>query len=138
MIAASIANCMSNDFAIIHPDMPVVEASEKLLKKAMFGGPVVDREGKLLGWISEQECLQISIQVVYHNQRVATVKDIMRADVLSVKLDTDPLNLAQQMLGDKPKSYPVIDGNNKVLGVITRRHILKLLIEQLATFSKAR
>jgi predicted transcriptional regulator len=58
--------------------------------------------------------------------------------VLSVKLDADPLNLAQQMLGDKPKSYPVIDSNNKVLGVITRRHILNLLIEQLSTFSKAR
>jgi predicted transcriptional regulator len=138
VIAASIANCMSNDFAIIHPEMPVVEASGKLLKKAMLGGPVVDPEGKLLGWISEQECLQVSIQVVYHNQRVATVKDIMRADVLSVKLDADPLNLAQQMLGDKPKSYPVIDSNNKVLGVITRRHILNLLIEQLSTFSKAR
>lgn len=127
---------MSKDFARIHPDMPVVAASAKLMKYAMLGGPVVDGEGQLLGWISEQECLQVSIQVAYHNQRVATVRDIMRNDVLCVTLDDDPLELAQQMLGDKPKSYPVVDARRKVLGVITRRHVLNLLIEQLASFGK--
>lgn len=127
---------MSKDFALISPDMPVVEASAKLLKKSMLGGPVVDGEGRLLGWISEQECLQVSIQVVYHNHRVATVRDIMRSDVLSVTLDQDPLALAQQMLSDKPKSYPVVDAGRKVVGVINRRHLLDLLIKQLATFSK--
>ncbi|MEX6504169.1 CBS domain-containing protein [Pseudomonas zhanjiangensis] len=136
MISAPIASCMSKDFALIHPDMPVVEASAKLVRKAMLGGPVVDGEGKLLGWISEQECLQVSIQVVYHNQRVATVRDIMRDDVLCVKLDEDPLALAQQMLTDKPKSYPVVDTNRKVVGVINRRHMLDMLVKQLATFSK--
>ncbi|WP_439861350.1 CBS domain-containing protein [Pseudomonas sp. MBLB4136] len=136
MISASIARCMSKDFALIHPDMPVVAASAKLMKHAMLGGPVVDGEGLLLGWISEQECLQVSIQVVYHNQRVATVRDIMRTDVLCVKLDDDPLELAQQMLGDKPKSYPVVDARRKVLGVVTRRHVLNLLIDQLGSFGK--
>ncbi|WP_218281516.1 CBS domain-containing protein [Pseudomonas sp. LPB0260] len=136
MISASIARCMSKDFALIHPEMPVVAASAKLMKHAMLGGPVVDGEGLLLGWISEQECLQVSIQVVYHNQRVATVRDIMRTDVLCVKLDDDPLELAQQMLGDKPKSYPVVDARRKVLGVVTRRHVLNLLIDQLGSFGK--
>ncbi|WP_439887930.1 CBS domain-containing protein [Pseudomonas sp. MBLB4123] len=136
MITASIARCMSKDFAVIHPDMPVVAASARLMRHAMLGGPVVDADGLLLGWISEQECLQISLQVVYHNQRVATVRDIMRTDVLCVKLGDDPLELAQQMLGDKPKSYPVIDGSRKVLGVVTRRHVLNLLIDQLASFGK--
>ncbi len=131
MLSATIADCMSTDFALIREDMPVAEASSKLIRKALIGGPVTDEMGRLVGWISEQECLQVTIQVVYHNQRVATVKDVMRSDVLSVKPNQHALDVAQQMLQQKPKSYPVIDENRKVVGVVTRRHILKMLDDKL-------
>lgn len=137
MITASIADCMSKDFARIHPDMPVVQAANLLIRHAMLGGPVVDADGLLLGWISEQECLRVAIQVAYYNQRVATVRDIMRSDVLSVSGDMDPLALAQQMLGDKPKNYPVVDGKGKVLGVVGRRHLLQQFDKVLGKLSCA-
>lgn len=127
MITASIADCMSREFARIHPDMPVVKAVAKLLRHELLGGPVTDADGRLLGWLSEQECLKVAIQVAYYNQRVATVGDIMRRDVLSVRADMDPMELMQQMLGDKPKNYPVVDAGGRVLGVISRRHLLQQL-----------
>ena len=127
MITASIADCMSRDFARIHPDMPVVKAVAKLMRHELLGGPVTDGDGRLLGWLSEQECLKVAIQVAYYNQRVATVGDIMRRDVLSVRADMDPMELVQQMLGDKPKNYPVVDAGGRVLGVISRRHLLQQL-----------
>lgn len=127
MNTAAIADYMTKDFASIGADMPVVEAARQLMRYPILGGPVTDAQGLLLGWISEQECLQVAIQVAYYNQRVATVRDIMRTDVLSVTAAMDAVALAQQMLGDKPKSYPVVDAGGKVIGVITRRHILKLL-----------
>ena len=127
MITASIADCMSRDFARIHPDMPVVKAVAKLMRHELLGGPVIDGDGRLLGWLSEQECLKVAIQVAYYNQRVATVGDIMRRDVLSVRADMDPMALVQQMLGDKPKNYPVVDAGGRVLGVISRRHLLQQL-----------
>lgn len=127
MITASIADCMSRDFARIHPDMPVVKAVAKLMRHELLGGPVTDDDGRLLGWLSEQECLKVAIQVAYYNQRVATVGDIMRRDVLSVRADMDPMALVQQMLGDKPKNYPVVDAGGRVLGVISRRHLLQHL-----------
>lgn len=136
MISATIAECMSKDFAVIRPDMPVVEAAGKLIKKESLGGPVTDDAGHLLGWISEQECMQVAIQVLYYNQRVATVADIMRKDVLTVSLGDDPLQLAQQMLQEKPKVYPVVDGAGKVLGVISRRHLLKMLDQKLLELGK--
>ena len=127
MITASIADCMSRDFARIHPDMPVVKAVAKLMRHELLGGPVTDGDGRLLGWLSEQECLKVAIQVAYYNQRVATVGDIMRRDVLSVRADMNPMELVQQMLGDKPKNYPVVDADGRVLGVISRRHLLQQL-----------
>ena len=136
MDSVSINDLMCTRFATIHPEMPVVEASSKLIKLDMLGSPVTDKAGTLVGWISERECLQAALQVVYHNQRVATVKDLMQTEVLTVSLDDDVLGLAQQMLAAKPKIYPVVDSANKVVGVISRRHILTMLDQKLAELSR--
>jgi len=136
MDSVSIKDLMSTRFATIHPEMPVVEASSNLIKLDMLGSPVTDALGTLVGWISERECLQAALQVVYHNQRVATVKDLMQSEVLTVSLEDDVLNLAQQMLNAKPKIYPVVDSANKVVGVISRRHILTMLDQKLAELSR--
>ena len=136
MDSVSIKDLMCTRYATIRPEMPVVEASGNLIKHDMLGSPVTDEAGTLLGWISERECLQAALQVVYHNQRVATVKDLMQTDVLTVSVSDDVLNLAQQMLNAKPKIYPVVDASNKVLGVISRRHILNMLDQKLAELSK--
>ena len=58
MITASIADCMSKDFARIHPDMPVVQAANLLIRHAMLGGPVVDGKGKVLGVVGRRHLLQ--------------------------------------------------------------------------------
>jgi len=136
MDSVSIKDLMSTRFATIHPEMPVVEASSNLIKLEMLGSPVIDDAGTLVGWISERECLQAALQVVYHNQRVATVKDLMQSEVLTVSLEDDVLSLAQQMLNAKPKIYPVVDSANKVVGVISRRHILNMLDQKLVELSR--
>lgn len=136
MDSVSIKDLMCTRFARIHPEMPVVEASSNLIKLDMLGSPVTDAAGTLVGWISERECLQAALQVVYHNQRVATVKDLMQSEVLTVSLEDDVLSLAQQMLNAKPKIYPVVDSANKVVGVISRRHILTMLDQKLAELSR--
>ena len=136
MNSVSIKDLMCTRFAAIHPEMPVVEAASKLIKLDMLGSPVTDKAGTLVGWISERECLQAALQVVYHNQRVATVRDLMQTEVLTVSLDDEVLGLAQQMLAAKPKIYPVVDSTNKVVGVISRRHILTMLDQKLAELSR--
>lgn len=124
-----VKDFMNTNFARISNDMPVITASIELIKKEALGGPVVDQDNKLLGWISEQECLQVTTQFAYHNQRVALVKDIMREDVLSITMDQTIFSLAEKMIGTQPKNYPVVDINNKVIGVISRRQVLKSLLD---------
>lgn len=132
----TIEDCMSTNFATIFPEMLVVQAAGELIKKDMLGGPVINKEGGLVGWISEQECLQVGIQVLYHNERVASVADVMRTDTLLIHLDDDPLEVALSMLQNKPKSYPVVDDGGKVIGVVTRRYILKMFDERMQELSK--
>lgn len=123
---------MNVDFAKISENTPVVEASMELIKKEALGGPVIDENKKLLGWVSEQECLQVVTQFTYHNERISTVKDIMRDDVLTIDADQAVFALAEKMNTNLPKNYPVVDENNKVIGVINRRRVLKALLASIS------
>ncbi|WP_415893826.1 CBS domain-containing protein [Neptuniibacter sp. PT8_73] len=126
-----VSDCMSADFAKITPNMPVAEATRNLTKKTLLGGPVINETGSLVGWISEQDCLKVTVQVAYLDQRVATVNEIMSTDVLTIKTSDDLLSVAQQMLDAKPKTYPVVDESDKLVGVLTRRHVLDYLVSQI-------
>jgi len=124
-----VKNFMDVNFAKINMDMPVITASIELIKKEALGGPVVDNNDLLIGWISEQECLHVTTQFAYHNQSISLVEDIMRTEVLSVKADQTIFTLAEKMMGKQPKNYPVINDENKVIGVISRRRVLKALLD---------
>mgnify|MGYP000308836642 CR=1 FL=1 len=120
-----VADCMSHQFVSFSSEMSVVEAASELVKNELLGGPVTDSTGRLCGWVSEQDCLAVVTQVIYYSERVATVADIMRADVLTAKAQDSVVDLATQMQQQKPKIYPVVDSANKVIGVISRRLILR-------------
>jgi predicted transcriptional regulator len=120
------------DYMNTHPvtfttEMTVVEAVERLLAVHQTGGPVVDEHKKVIGFLSEQDCLSQMIQSSYYREQVARVKDIMRTEVLSIKPYTSVLELAQLMLGEKPKFYPVVDDDGYLLGSINRTAVLNAI-----------
>ena len=51
----------------------------------------------------------------------------MRTDVLSIDETHSVLDLAQTMLTNKPKIFPVVDNNKRFVGVITRSDILRAI-----------
>lgn len=105
--------------------MSVEEASLRFLKTKQIGGPVIDVNYKLLGFISEGDVLGKMLETLYYNERVAIVKDIMRKEVLSVKPYDSILELGQTMVKDRPKVYPVIDDDGNLLGTISRNEVLQ-------------
>lgn len=112
-------------------EMPVAEAVEKLLVSRQTGGPVMDEKNKVVGFLSEQDCLTQMIESSYYREQVARVKDIMQTDVLSVKGYGSILELAQKMLTAKPKIYPVLDDDGYLLGSIGRSDVLRAVDVQL-------
>jgi CBS domain-containing protein len=118
-------------------NMPVAMAVEKLLKAKQTGGPVVNNENKVIGFLSEQDCLMRMLESSYYREQVAHVKDIMRTEVLAIKSYTSVIELAQKMVTDKPKVYPVVDDDGYLLGTINRSALLQAIDLQLHDGYKA-
>ncbi|MFC4701304.1 CBS domain-containing protein [Glaciecola siphonariae] len=108
-------------------DMPVAEAVEALLLGKQTGAGVVDKNNQLVGFLSEQDCLSRMITSSYYREQVSLVKDLMQSPALSVKGYDSILELAQTMLKEKPKVYPVVDDNGELLGSISRSEVLNAI-----------
>ena len=111
---------------IFHVDTSVEEVVKTLAKDKVVGGPVIDVSNKLVGFITEQDCIKQMLNNTYYGDSHHVAADIMRKNPLSVSPDYDVLHLAEDMIKKGPKIYPVVD-NEKVIGLITRGDVLKAL-----------
>lgn len=132
-----VADQMNHHPVTFHTDMTLEMAVDRLTDARQLGGPVVDQDHKVIGFLSEQDCLSRMLLSSYHDQVSAHVSDVMRTEVLTVKPYTGIIDLAQQMLGAKPKIYPVVDDNGKLLGVISRSDVLRAIDQELHSHYRA-
>lgn len=112
-------------------NMPVAEAVERLLVSKQTGGPVVDANNQVIGFLSEQDCISQMITSSYYREQVCRVEDIMKTPPLTVKPYDSILELGQKMLSEKPKVYPVVADDMTLIGTISRSEVLYALDVQL-------
>ncbi|NKF52652.1 CBS domain-containing protein [Shewanella sp. WXL01] len=126
MDSIKIQDHMDRQPVLLKPDMSLAVAVELLLDSKKNGAPVIGENGELVGFLSQQDCLAVMLKSSYHCDLTSTVEDCMKTEVLSVSPEGSMLQLAEQMLGAKPKIYPVVN-NGKVVGTINRTNVLSAM-----------
>lgn len=131
MESIKVKNYMNKRPVTFKANMSLLSALDKMLKAQQLGGPVVDENNKLVGFISEQDMMQKLLKVGYHCQDSDTVADCMHDEVVSVDENYSVLQLAEEMVPGRPKIYPVVDVNLSLVGSISRRDVLRALSMQI-------
>ncbi|WP_076414785.1 CBS domain-containing protein [Shewanella sp. UCD-KL12] len=131
MESIKIADYMNRHPVTFTAQMPIAEAVELFLENNQIGGPVVDENRKVIGFLSEQDCLSKMLEATYLNENHYHVGDVMHKEPLTVKKESSVLDLAQQMTHHKPKIYPITDHDNKLVGIINRSAVLRAIDEHL-------
>lgn len=131
MKSIKISDYMNKRPVTFRYSMTIAEATERFIQSNQIGGPVIDENRHVIGFLSQQDCLIKMLEATYLNESHSRVEDVMRAETLTVSPDGSVLDLAQRMTGAKPKLYPVVDEYNVLLGIITRLDILKAIDIQL-------
>ena len=108
------------------PNTSVEEIVKTLIQNKIVGAPVLDEDKKLLGFITEQDCIKQMLNDSYYHEDHQVASDIMRQNPLSVSPDDNIMEMAEKMTQRLPKIYPVLDGD-KVIGIITRSDVIKAL-----------
>lgn len=124
----TVAQYMVHSTTTIHCNATVSEAVRMLLKTGLPGCAVVDDSRKVIGFVSEQDCIHHMLEGRYHQSESRLVREVMSSPALSVEPGMDIIELAQMMETNKPKIYPVIE-RGKLLGEIRRNDVLRALHE---------
>jgi len=114
------------DLILFKPDHSVLEVMEVLIKKRISGGPVVDNTGKLVGMISEGDCMKQVSESRYFNMPMGdqTVEKYMYKDVQTIEWDQNIFDIARLFYDSKRRRFPVMQ-DGKMVGQISRKDILK-------------
>jgi len=122
-----VTDYMTKEVVTFHPDQSIAEAMDTFLELRISGAPVVDENERIVGILSEIDCLKIMVDEAYHNlpHGKITVSQYMSERISSVSIDADVLDVASKFLNTHFRRFPVVDQNGKLCGQVSRRDILK-------------
>lgn len=109
------------------PDVDIEEAVSTLIKTGFSGAPVIDAAGALVGVLSELDCLRVLSAALYEGWPEGTVGDHMSGEVESIGLETDLFGLVGKFRGGQHRRFPVVDEAGRLVGLVTRRDLLRAL-----------
>jgi CBS domain-containing protein len=120
-----VKDAMKKNVVSIVPNATVEEAIRTLLEHQISGAPVIDKEGKLVGIISQFQLLEVLYDPQIRTQRV---QQIMTKDVLTIE-DSALLGTAANLFVlHRIHRIPVLK-SGRVVGVISRSDLLKYFLE---------
>ena len=122
---------MRENVVTINLESSLEEAIELMLSQEISGLPVTDNQGHLVGIVTEFALLAI----VYDEKiRQDTISEHMTANVLTIEAD-DPISMIADMcIVHRVRRVPVME-NGRIVGMISRRDVLKALYEAKAPAS---
>lgn len=132
----SAGEIMRTNLVTVTPDMGLPDVVELLLKHEISGAPVLDRDGHLVGIMSELDCVNHIIESAMNGVPPGHVGDMMTREVETVPPDATLLTLAHIFGKKRYRRLPVIDGSGRLVGQISRRDLMKALHEKMRIHQK--
>ena len=121
-----VREIMSQNRNSIQQDIPAYEGVDFLVDKKLFGVPVTDADGNLVGFLTEKDALRLQAVAHQYNLTGSTVKDIMSEIKNALRPDMDLLSAAMQFLSCNFGALPVIE-NGKLVGSLSRQDMLQAI-----------
>lgn len=118
------------------PDTDIWDAVDFLLEKRVTGALVADSKGKLVGILTESDCLKLlTLGGPDHDAPKGNVKDFMTSAVESIPPSMDIYYVAGLFLNKNFRRLPVVE-DGRIVGAITQFDILRAVQRGLAGMVK--
>lgn len=121
---------MNRNVHTVSEDMSLADLVDFLLKHKISSAPVVaiqDSRKLLVGFISEKDALEHLSNEMFYSVRVPqnTVGGCMKRHPIAITEDVDVFAVASLLVSHGYRHVPVVDKDNQLVGVVSRRDVLK-------------
>jgi CBS domain-containing protein len=126
----TVADIMTSQLVIFTPEQSIHEVMRAFIKHRISGGPVVDESGKLVGVISEADCMKEISDSRYFNLPILdkSVAHFMTKEVDTIDANTSVFDAASLFSKSSRRRYPVME-NNLLVGQVSRKDIVIAALE---------
>ena len=126
--AILVRDFMVTNLITFHPGDSIDHVITVLTRKRISGAPVIDTKGKLVGMISEGDCLKEILKGQYTNtpKFPAAVEEHMTREVITMSPDISIFDAADQFLSLKIRRFPVIK-DGELIGQISVSDIIRAI-----------
>jgi acetoin utilization protein AcuB len=129
---------MSHPVLTVTADIPVQDALARMKKDHVRRYPVVDKNGKLVGIVTDNDLLNaspsqattLSVWEIGYLLSKITVERVMTTKVITTTPDTTVEKAASIMSDANISCLPVMQGN-RLVGIITETDLFHILLEML-------
>jgi IMP dehydrogenase len=104
---------------IIKPDMSVQDAENLMLQYGVSGLLVEENGKKLAGIITRRD-------ITFETNHKSKISDLMSKNVITAKEGTTIEQAKEILHNHRIEKLPVVDSNNRIVGLITSKDILKM------------
>ncbi|NYI04227.1 GuaB1 family IMP dehydrogenase-related protein [Allostreptomyces psammosilenae] len=106
-----------HDTPIVLPPTATAAEALSLMPKRAHGGLIVVDDGRPVGVVTERDCVGVD--------RFTQLADVMSRDPLLLPEDIAPKDAFDRLYESRIKLAPVVDGDGRLVGLLTRRGALR-------------
>lgn len=117
---------MTTDLVKVTEDMTIEEVLKVLINYRITGLPVVDKKGNMTGVVSEYDLLRQISKSKKNTEKTYSQKFEYTKKVDSIGEDTLLPEVVNQFIERKYRRLPVTDKSGKLVGMITRRDLMRI------------
>ena len=120
-----VRDIMCQNLIIFHPEQSIHEVMRKFVKYRISGGPVVNVAGKLIGVISEADCMKEISDSRYFNMPILdkSVQNFMTKTVDTIDASKSIFEAASLFHKSSRRRYPVLE-KGKLVGQLSRKDVV--------------
>jgi CBS domain-containing protein len=124
----TVSSYMDRNTHVLSADDDILVALRRLIDEGITGAPVSDDQGQVVGELSEFECLRLLAEGQGGEIPRGRVRDFMATTFTAVPPEMDVYYAAGMFLNDPAhRRFVVMDGG-KLVGVVTRKDILRAVL----------
>ena len=123
----NVVDLMTTEVIAVSRDTGLGEAARLMLRNQVSGLPIIEPDGTLAGIITEADFLRLELERQEGKRgQGGMVGDVMSRGVVTVKPEAEIYEAAKIMATQEVKRLPVVDDDDRLLGVISRADIVSL------------
>jgi CBS domain-containing protein len=121
----AILDVMEGELATVLPESPLRPALALMIENGISSVPVVDADGRIVGALNEKDLMK-----VFYEPDTNCVAEVMTRDPLTAPIDAPMVDVIDQLMSSDFRRV-LIHEDHRLVGVITRSHVMPALLSAL-------